>query len=363
MPHFQSYTVDKNETLFSISCKLHINNPEELKRFHNLHCDHNKIIKEDLVADQVLLIPFANHELRKIENYKGDYHNFFKNQKDIIDFKNQLFIYNPTMEPVNYIVKSQVIDGFQDEDEYFECEFTLRKISESKGKFIIEVNQKNVLVNHKDLESKIEILAKKCSDCLFPMQISVNKNGVFEALHNFDDLKKRWEESKPELEEYFAGFIFEEYIKKMDYQMRNIETVTKSLKNNIFMQLLFFPLYDLKYSDDLKQHQHIKIALVNGSPGIQFDIENSIKKELANIGEIKILQNGKSIDKRTLEDVLSKAALFEATLNEKKPIEITYFGAFDLEKDTKLISKYKGEFILFFADNKEITKIIIERKL
>jgi hypothetical protein len=363
MSHFQTYTVDKNETLFSISCKLHINNPVDLKEFHNSHCDHNKIIKEEVVFDQVLLIPFANHELRKIENYKGDYQNFFKNQKDIIDFKNQSFIYNPTNEPVNYIVKSQVIDGFQDEDEYFECEFSLRKISESKGKFIIEVIQKNVLVNNKDLESKIEILAKKCTDCLYPMQISVNKNGVFESIINFDELKKKWEESKPNLQEDFTGFIFEEYIKKMDYQMRNAEMVTKSLKNNIFMQHLFFPLYDLKFSNDLKQNQQFAIGLVNGSPGIKFEIENSIKKELAAVSEIKISQKGKAIDKRTLEDVLSKADVIETTTDEKKPIEAVYFGEYNLDKSTKLMYKFRGEYILFFPDNKEITKINIERKL
>ncbi len=362
MSHFQSYFVEKNETLFSISCRLHINDPQELKQFHNSHCELNKIIKDEVVENQILLIPYSNHELRKIENYKGDYQNFFRNQKNSIDFANQLFVYNPSKTSINYVVKTQVIDRFQEEDQYFECEFSIRKISESKGKSIIEIIQKNVVVNNKELETKIEILAKKCSDCLYPLQISVNQNGEFESINNFEDLKKKWEGTKLDLQEDFKDFVFAAYIKKMDYQMRNEETVTKSLKNNIFMQLLFFPLYNIKYTNELNQYQQVAIGLVNGSPGIEFEIENTIKKELANVGEIKILQNGKSIDKRTLEDVLSKAEVIEASTNMKKPIQVSYFGAFDLEKNTKLISKYRGEFILFFADNKEITKINIERK-
>ncbi len=360
MSHFQSYTVGKNENLYSISCRIHINDPQDLKQFHNLHCDLNKIIEDDVVEDQVLLIPYSNHELRKIENYRGDFNTIFKNQINKENSFNK-FVYNPLEKLTEYKVNIQFIDVFAETEQDFECEFSLKRISEIKNKFIIEVNQKNIQVNNENLNTKISILAKKCADCLYPMKIIVNQNGGFESIHNFEVIKKRWDNTKIELTEDFTGHDFDAYIKKMDYKMNDSQMINESLKNNLLFQTLFYPIYNLEFIENINKKQIAFLEVVNGSPSIEFEIENTINKKLVGEGQIKINQKGQAIDKRSLEDVLSKSNDLVVSENEKKSIKVNYFGEFNLDKQTKLISLYKGEFILFFADNKEITKITIEK--
>lgn len=171
---------------------------------------------------------------------------------------------------------------------------------------IIEINRKQVYINHKMPDVAIEQLLDKIAQNMFPIALEINDSGVIIAISNHKEIKKRWLASKEELMQYYKKEQSDAIINKADLYFNNEKQLRGMLSNNWFFNLFFKPIY-------------------NNSPEIQYTtkipflskrlVEYEIKQTMDNVytksGKVIINHIGKITDHRTIYEVLQNKTVLE----------------------------------------------------
>lgn len=170
----------------------------------------------------------------------------------------------------------------------------------------------------------------KCLDysgrCLYPLQVIKNNNdGRLFKISNAHHIRSRWQKMKKWMLINFEGEAVNKLAEMMDNTVADDQNIATAIKNNLFYQLFFFPLYNTHPTAGIVELQH-SFSIIPNSPPVTFLCERAIEGN--EYGNYRINVKGKCTDSRSYNDIVySKIGATEHIINEfpcKGTVQIDY---------------------------------------
>ncbi len=289
MEKYLIYLLEKGDTVESLSRNLNIT-PFDVRGFHNTVCSKDDLIGYEL-PQHLTELYVSPHipDLYKVKNLK----NKFVPGYDLQCKKGDKKTYG-------FIVQNHDNDDFKNSVHY---EIDVACILADDEKNVFEFNRKQVYINNTAPDTNIEQLLDKAAKSLFPIQISITKHGQIDAIENFKEIKKRWLEIKKDIQEYYKGDIANDIITNVEEIILDSNTLKLSLYKNWFFNLYFSPLYSI-YNNKLEKTIQRNYP-VFGTVSLQYEGIHKVPSLLSETEKLIINAHGKSIDERTIAEVLN----------------------------------------------------------
>ena len=224
---------------------------------------------------------------------------------------------------------------------------------------IIEINRKQFYINNKVPNSKIEQIAEKASQTLFPLRIKMKRNGEIEEVFTNTSSKKRWQSVKEDILRYHRGETISKVINNIEAVLLNDNLLKQAIGQNWFFYLYFKPLY-VEYTSKLR-FKRIWESPVFANQFIEYGVVHTIKDRYDEDDKININANGIAIDDRTIEEIMEGYKFPKKYLSEEvfETVDSKMNVDYKLYKEDRSIFSITGTFETKISENKQ-QKIQVE---
>ena len=198
-------------------------NRDELRLFHNSHCEIHQLLPE-------FLPKYVDYIYLPIENWKN------WNSKQLI---NSTLILPHLKSTKRYGIVLQYSP--QNLSIHYEIEI-------NRNQLFIEITKKETFINHQKVDLIVEQMIEKASEVIFPLHVKINDNGSLNEneIVNDKEIKKRWQDDTlPSLQSYYKAEIATDILSKLDRVFSHLNTKKDLFFKNHFFQLYFAPIYQI----------------------------------------------------------------------------------------------------------------------
>ncbi|WP_312993097.1 hypothetical protein [Chryseobacterium flavum] len=287
MQKYNIHTVQKDETLRSIA-SLYGFEKDVIKLFHNNHCDVKDMILIELNGQKQLFLP------RTAVEDKGRLVKFGRGNS---------LVFQPENEIRRYGVVITIEKGEAKNELKFET--SVRWLKTEKGRHFFEIDRtSNLYLNEEEVNEIADLLAYRTSKVLYPLQVSTDDKGKFEAVENPEVFIQRWAGIKEELYKEFEGEIVEEYCKKIERVIGEPESIDLYLRNDYFIRTLFFGIYQ-SFGRNYSIEETKSFPVIHNHIEPQYRIRLEIDPLKDEYDLINIEGEGKLSDERTVHDFIN----------------------------------------------------------
>lgn len=209
---------------------------------------------------------------------------------------------------------------------------------------ILEIDRRQVYINNKVPSSKMEQIAEKASQTIFPLRIIMKANGEIEEILTNTAIKKRWFAVKEEILNYYKGDTISKVVNKIESVLLNEDLLQKSIYQNWFFHLYFKPFYT-EYSEKLN-FKYIWNSPVFGNQCIKYGVVHTLTEHYDTDDKVCINVDGISIDERSIEEILEGYNFPKAQLSgeEVEPVKSIMNVDYKLYKEDRSIFSVTGTF-------------------
>ncbi|MEZ0129997.1 hypothetical protein AB9T88_09640 [Flavobacterium sp. LBUM151] len=245
MNNFRKYKVQKGETIEIIAEKIGI--PAfDVRAYHNRYCELSDLVELGLPirrAEYILLPPLRSDshsqesEISTPKKVKLGHDNSLRliAENGIKKEYGTIILYKENNKLINKVHFTSQIEFLKRYNDFSIVEY--------------QINQ--VYINNKEPEMVIEQLADKTSKVLYPIVMSLNKNGEIHEILNIEAIQKRWEILKPSILEYYkGGDVITKLLSSFERSIQSASRLKRSLADHPFYTIYFAPIYQ-NYSPDL----------------------------------------------------------------------------------------------------------------
>jgi len=323
MRRFQKYQIIEGDTLDYVANKFKLMSAEELRSFHNTHCELNQMIGYELKPESIILIP-SYEEIEqvntRIENRKQEWL-LIQRKVQLNEYKKLIFI--PTQFNANYNVE---ID--QKNRQFYSFQIQMKWKERYLNKHIISIE-------FKGFESEEFVSAKEIIQLDFfqSLDILINSEGKFITIDNAPKIRTKWSENRAFLFEKYTDEDSIKYLNEFEQIIQNTLKINELLEGNIIIYLFFSDLYAQSYkSENIQKYKSI-IPLIKDNASKLFFIERTLDEDLSQSEYIRITQKG-------------KAENINFTTHRKEKINTEFL----LNKNNGSIESLEANFNLFFPE-------------
>ncbi|KQR94395.1 hypothetical protein ASG01_00460 [Chryseobacterium sp. Leaf180] len=220
------YDVQSGETLDTIGQKVGMTG-DQLKEFHNANCEKmDKLWFNNLVGVRQIIIP---KEYKNPEEVRKEKAKELPPASVTRDF---------------YAKKYNIKESFSGLTENtFELEYSVdvnfRNKENNLPEEIAEVRCYDFKKNDNTPDDKMSSVALACMESIYPIAFLVPMQGKISGIYLFEDLKKRFDNKRPDLEDFYVGEVYQKYLNKFNQSLSNEEFTVKQLSSTLLYQLLF----------------------------------------------------------------------------------------------------------------------------
>jgi hypothetical protein len=222
---------------------------------------------------------------------------------------------------------------------------------------IIEINRKQVYINDKMPDVTVEQLLDKIAQNIFPIVLEISNTGEIKAIANHIEIKKRWLANKEELIHYYKKEQSDTIIKNGDLYFNNEKVLLEMLSKNWFFNLFFQPIYG-NYPEK-KEIQYTTKVPFWSKRLLEYEITQTLKDFYTKSGKLIINHIGKTIDHRTIDEVLQNKTVLEKDRPHIQTIQSEANVQYKLNSSDNSIFSIIGTFSTKMS-NEKINKIQIE---
>lgn len=193
--------------------------PEEFLNFHNKHCRFQELLTLSLPKYvEYVYIPFDKFEIRDLKLLK----------RSTLD-----------LPSVSSEKTYGVVIKFLPKDLQIHYRIKIKRTQ-----FHLELTKEKTYVNNQEIDKVIEQLFEKAEQVLYPLQISVKKNGGLDNINNHEEIANRWKtDCLPKLKDYYQSETTDQILKQLDRAYANLNLKKQMFERNIFYKLFFLPIY------------------------------------------------------------------------------------------------------------------------
>jgi hypothetical protein len=222
---------------------------------------------------------------------------------------------------------------------------------------IIEINRKQVYVNHKMPEVAVEQLLDKIAQNMFPIALRISDTGEIKGIANYSEIKERWLANKDELTNYYKKEQSDTIIQKADLYFNNENTLLGMLSKNWFFNLFFKPIY--AHYPEKKEIQYTAKVPFLSNRLVEYEITQTLKDLYTMSGKVIIDHIAKTIDHRTIKEVLQDKMVLEKDRPNIQLIQSEGNVQYKLNSTDNSIFSILGTFSTKMS-NEKINKIQVE---
>lgn len=338
-----TYITLPNDSLEKISSELKIENPIYLREFHNIHCAKHERFFGDLRTGQSLLLPFGNEikELNKKINENGD-SLYYNPPQGKIPFPIDLLKGKYTINHQKFLNDALLTD--------YEYQIELNYIQFDDAEHIFSLQMYDFKKEGIESDTKMSSLAKACVEILYPLQIVINKDAEIKDIRLTSPVNLIKDHLET-LKSYFTDEYSISYINQMNWVAENKKVLLESLKNTLPVHFLTGAFYRAIYRDwaDSQTYHDFVPWITNASP-IRFELQNTIQPK-ENGAVLKIIQRGRSLDNRSMDQLYSKSFIFDtkAPLTENA-VDCSHFAEYSFNRTNLSFQKIEAAFNIYIDD-------------
>ncbi|MDQ0594004.1 hypothetical protein QFZ37_002373 [Chryseobacterium ginsenosidimutans] len=207
---------------------------------------------------------------------------------------------------------------------------------------VVKINRSNLLVNNDNPnDTLIGELVYHSSQALFPLKLSVNSYGYPKSIYNHSEILERWKSFIPRFQAYYEKGKAIKLLNEIGKLYKNSDQLIKSLQNDLFFSLFFFPFYGDYGIGRVSTIDDYGFSFISGQK-IKYSLNLEIQKNYTENGKIRISIEGKStlIEKDTISGyfLLNK----DRSIHE---IEISFY-----------LCKHEEEIKIHIQETKEVAE-------
>lgn len=120
---------------------------------------------------------------------------------------------------------------------------------EQKGNSV-QIEVKNFLINNNPPDLMAEQLAHKAGEALYPLCLSLNRQGDISYISNYEEIKTRWHKLYTKLLAYYVDAYSVHYINQTHRSYTLHSLLKEKLEENYFFFLYFGGIYNQTLGDD-----------------------------------------------------------------------------------------------------------------
>lgn len=242
----------------------------------------------------------------------------------------------------NYILRNYgvIFKYFKNEIDFTQIHFEVDifyKGQSPSGNYHFIIDRKKVYINETAPELILEQLAEKAGSCLYPMEIATSPEGPFEEIINYEEIKKRWNTKKIELQDYYKGALTEKIIANIDAVYSSKNKMEMALNDDLFLTLFFMPIYR-KHVDRIAEYKK-EIAFVPFKQALQYNIIQEVDKFLTESKKQLISIKGFSEESVSNEPEL----VVDYKINNETKSIFSIVGSVNLQKEKNKTQKIEIE--------------------
>lgn len=165
------------------------------------------------------------------------------------------------------------------------------RIKIKRTPFHLELNKEKTYINNQEIDKVIEQLFEKAEQVMYPLQISVKKNGGLDNIINHEQIANRWKaDCLPKLKDYYQSETTDQILTQMDKAYANLNLKKEMFERNIFYKLFFLPVY--KGYPNFFGKDFLQIYFSSLSRNAGYTIEYSLHKEYTKGNKIALKITG-----------------------------------------------------------------------
>ncbi|GEN77524.1 hypothetical protein [Chryseobacterium hagamense] len=221
------YQVKPGDTLDKIGGTIGMTG-NQLKDFHNVHCGKmERLWFNNLVGIKQIIIP---KEYKSPEQIRKEKETALPPSSITREFY-----------ATGYTVKESFSDGSGTslEIEYkIDVSFKKKQDLDGPGE-IVDVKCYDFKKNGTTPDDKISEISLACMESISPVPFTIPSPGKISGIFEFEKLKQRFQEKRPDLENFFIGEVYQAYLDKFQANLGNREYILKQFSSTLLYQLMF----------------------------------------------------------------------------------------------------------------------------
>lgn len=308
--NFIKLNINKRFTLKEVSEEYGID-IKELWDFHNSHCTISEFLP--LSLPQLIDCIYLPKDI------------YEKRQTEILPSTTISYPKNSNSKTYGVIIK------FEHKDVQIHY-----KIHVKREHFLVELQKEKSYINNQEVSKVAEQIFEKAEEVLYPLKISVEKNGGFQKIENTKEISQRWTgQYYQKLSEYYVGEVADEILSKINSSFKNLEARSELLSNSIFYQIFFFPVYQTY--PNFANNGETNIFFADLEANVSYDIQYLLNREFTRGNKIALKITGLE-----QEDIFNRN-------KEKGQLDLL----FKFDKENYNLFSITG-FVTAFDDKKEL---------
>ena len=348
------YFVKSGETLESISESLNLENPTYLRDYHNERCQPFDIIPEEgtLRLLQKICIPDPDEiiQINALIKQRGEspYHQFSEGKIPFDIEKLQ----------GNYQVKQSESDEVKKSDYAYTLNFSF--IKEKEERYYIDFSMSDFKKDGQEPEEKINMLASAFVRVIYPITFVVDHTGSLTDVQAHKDIAQIIDEIE-ELKKYHSGSYAASHIDQMKHKIADPQVMFESLKNILAIQFLLGQFYQAVYTKNISAPYKSEFSWLAPASPVRMEMVNEILPQQES-GFLEILQTGKSIDYRTVQELYYTDQEYDSLAElHSKSLIAEHSAIYSLNSADFSIRKIKADFKIQIADYEKTISLELER--
>ncbi|WP_103867066.1 hypothetical protein [Aquimarina sp. I32.4] len=132
------------------------------------------------------------------------------------------------------------------------------------------LNRNQFFINGQQPKRLLEVLAEKCMNSIYPIQLKVSPFGFIQDFLNFEEIQKRWDNALLELKREYDSEFTDQYFEQISQNLSSKDSFVSSIGNDLIFYLLFFKIPALYEKAHIKHNMIWKIPTVAYAPPVEF---------------------------------------------------------------------------------------------
>jgi hypothetical protein len=304
------YFIKEGDTFRSISKELGIE-WNVLRAYHNIHC-----VNDEDVVNTYLPSHLEYMLLKRIKlQANGEPEPVSLKKASLGEDFNLPFLQISTKR--DYGVICTINNG--DEVHTLKYEMSLKWVSIDHNGFSFYEIDRVSKIYYNDIESDTiaNELAEKVSSVLYPLIVVVDDEGEFVDVHNFQDIKNRWENQKPEILEAYPGEVSEKYFALFENNLKSKQMLSVALSYDWFIRAFFNGIHT-EYTAELSFEGDVCFPFLAKNDDLKFRVTHKLDEYLDENYLINIDVQGVLEEERSKTDFESEFDLPISSLLDQK---------------------------------------------
>ncbi|QJD96561.1 hypothetical protein HH214_12070 [Mucilaginibacter robiniae] len=240
-----------------------------------------------------------------------------------------------------------VKDGEHENTLKYEVDITYIKTIPEKARLFELKRTSKVYINDMEPDLLIDQLAYEAGSVIYPLVVEIDFDGKFLAIHNYEEIKNRWQVKRKQITSYFTGEEAEKYCKLMDKTIASESKLNWSLAKDYLISTYFSPIYK-SYTSKLEITEPNAFPLAGKAQPVAFQITQQVQENLNELNAIELWHGGVTSDERSALDVEQEQdfPLNRGVDESLNAVEGQYTARYLLHANTKAIRSINAEWKL-----------------